>query len=71
MTQFWIKINEAGQILFALRTDKPDHEPPMDYLPITDLEYKFLRRYGLDLEPVSQARFARSIKSKIRKYLGV
>lgn len=64
----YIRVDKHGNILFAMRIQ--DELVTSDMIPITLLEYKFICRYGLDLEPVKHARFARSIKKKINSYLG-
>lgn len=65
----WIRVNKVGNIEACLLI--PDELITPDLIPITSLEHKFLKRYGLDLEPVKHARFARSIRKKIRQYLEV
>lgn len=63
----YITVDESGNILSCLKI--PDEYVTQNLIPITPLEYKFLKRYGLNLAPVREARFARSIQKKINQYL--
>lgn len=62
-----IMIDESGNILSCLKI--PDEYVTQNLIPITPLEYKFIKRYGINLAPVQGARFARSVQKKINQYL--